>query len=411
MEVGGSQLNAVQLAGAIRDRGHQILVLSEMGPLVDKVRALRLEHFELPAQRRRPSLTVASLIRRLVDEHGVDIVHGYEWPPILDAFIGLGAFRRTSIVGTIMSKSVASFVPKSIPLTVGTEFIRQAAVADGFSNVSLIEPPVDTMADSPRIDGSGFRLQHGIKPDDVLIAMICRLVPDLKLEGLLSTCDAIRDLVLSGRTVRLLIVGDGRARDAVLQRAAAINAELGGDIILPVGEMADPSPAYAAADIMVGQGGSALRSAAFGKPLVVIGEDGFSEMLTPQSSVVFLQQGWYGLGAGSRGLGVPALYSALLHLVDSTEERRELGLFGRQLAEDRFSLDRAAELIEKIYLSAMLHRESAWRWATELAWSNVGLFTNKLNQKYRRWRGTVSTDDCNARDLISSVLTNGRPAR
>ena len=34
MEVGGSQLNAVQVAGAVRDRGHEVIVISEPGPLV-----------------------------------------------------------------------------------------------------------------------------------------------------------------------------------------------------------------------------------------------------------------------------------------------------------------------------------------------------------------------------------------
>lgn len=55
MEIGGSQLNAVQLAGAVRDRGHDVIVMSEPGPLVERVHDMRLPHIEIPLRRRRPS--------------------------------------------------------------------------------------------------------------------------------------------------------------------------------------------------------------------------------------------------------------------------------------------------------------------------------------------------------------------
>ncbi len=205
-----------------------------------------------------------------------------------------------------MSMSVASFLPRDVPLTVGTEFIRKAAMDSGHRQVELLEPPVDTNADNPAVDGSGFRANQGIHPNEVLFAMVCRLVPDLKLEGLLSACEAVCELAVAGRPVRLIIVGDGRARGEVEKRAAEVNASAGREVVLMTGEMADPAPAYAAADVVIGQGGSALRGMAFGKPLVVVGEEGFSELLTPES-LPFSGQGWYGLGPGSLGAGVPAL--------------------------------------------------------------------------------------------------------
>ena len=37
MEIGGCQLNAVETAGALRDRGHDVSVISAPGPLVELV--------------------------------------------------------------------------------------------------------------------------------------------------------------------------------------------------------------------------------------------------------------------------------------------------------------------------------------------------------------------------------------
>jgi glycosyltransferase involved in cell wall biosynthesis len=411
MEVGGSQLNAIQLAGAIRDRGHEIVVLSEPGPLVERVKNLALEHVELPSHRGRPSPKVIRIINDLVRRRDIDVVHGHEWPPIIESFLVQTLIHRTPVVGTVMSMSVAPFLPRSVPLTVGTELIRRSALAAGHRSVELLEPPVDTQADNPSVDGGSFRARHGVRPDEVLVAMVCRLVPDLKLEGLLSACDAVRELAVAGKQVRLMIVGDGRARSDVARRAADVNAAAGYEVVLLTGEMADPSPAYAAADVIIGQGGSALRGMAFAKPLVVIGEEGFSELLTPESASTFARQGWYGLGAGSLGTGAPALRKALEYLIDSLDMRRELGLFGRQLAEQRFSLVHAAEIVENMYVSAVQNPVLLKHLLPDLLHVTAGLVGNRFQRKYRQWLRPAATDDCNARDVIAAVFENGKDVK
>lgn len=410
MEVGGAQINAIQLAGAIRDRGHEVIVLSEPGPLVERVHRLDLEHVELPFRRSRPSPTVCGIISNQIARRKIDVVHGHEWPPIVEAFLGGTLIHRTPVVGTIMSMSVASFLPRSMPLTVGTELIRRSAIASGYRRAELLEPPADTQADHPSVDGAGFRAGLRIRPDEVIVAMICRLVPDLKLEGLLTACDAVRGLAIAGRPVRLVIVGDGPARDEVARRAAEVNAAAAYDAVVLVGEMADPSPAYAAADVIIGQGGSALRGMAFAKPLVVIGEAGFSELLTPESAPTFLRQGWFGLGAGSLGTGAPALLAALQRVVDSPGMRRELGLFGRHLVDQRFSLVRAAEVVENIYVSAIRKPLSSARLLPEAARVAVGAGGYSLRRKYQKWVGTAAADDQNSRGAIAAVFETNKDA-
>src|SRR5207237_10898328 len=74
----------------------------------------------------------------------------------------------------------------------------------------------------------------------------------------------------------LVIVGTGDAEDVVRRKAEAANRRLGRPAVVLVGPMNDPRPAYAAADLVLGQGGSAIRAMSFTKPLIVIGEKGFS---------------------------------------------------------------------------------------------------------------------------------------
>jgi glycosyltransferase involved in cell wall biosynthesis len=398
MEIGGSQLNAVQLAGAVRDRGHEVIVLSEPGPLVAKVEALGLEHIPIPLRRRQPSPEVLAKLVRTVQSRQIDVVHGYEWPPVIEAFFGPGLRLRTPVVGTVMSMSVVPFFPRTVPLVVGTEAIRSAALAAGHHRVTLLEPPVDTDTDNPSVSGAAFRVEHGIEPDAVLVAMVCRLVPELKLEGLLAACDAVGSLAAAGHNVQLVLVGDGRSRGEIAERAAKANALAGRTVVRLTGEVSDPRPAYAAADVIVGQGGSALRGMAFGKPLVVVGEQGFSSLLTQDTAPLFLQQGWYGLGGG----GVPELQGHLERLLSSPDTRSSLGAFARDLVVERFALKRAAGVQEHEYVSALNSRPAAASVAVELVRSGSGVFASKVRTKYQRWRGTVATDDANARPIVVS---------
>jgi glycosyltransferase involved in cell wall biosynthesis len=406
MEIGGSQLNAVELAGAVRDRGHEVVVFGEDGPLVDVVDQLGLPRITLPSGRRRPSSTTAGELRRLVRDRGLDILHGYEWPPGLETAAATYPYHTAAAVCTVMSMSVAPFLPRYLPLVVGTETLRRDTASRRPGPVHLIEPPVDVTANAPGHDTTAFRHAHGLAGHDpnrpqgtsVDLGVVCRLVPELKLEGLLTAVDVVGELART-RPVRLVITGDGGARSAVEERAAAANAAAGWRAVVLTGELRDPRPAYAAADIMLGMGGSALRALAFGKPLVVQGERGFWELLTRETCPLFLEQGWYGIGDGNgSGYGAARLRAALAPLVDDAGRRAELGAYGRELAVQRFSLDRAAGIQEEIYRTARATLAEHGRAAhgVAAARSATGVLGHKVRRKLQGLRGTRARDDFNA---------------
>lgn len=390
MEIGGSQLNAVELAAAVRDLGHEVVVLGESGPLVDTVRGLGLEYVPLPDQRRRPSLAVMAALVRLVRSRALDVVHGYEWPPAVEAFYGPHLRAGAAVVGTVMSMSVAPFLPRTMPLVVGTDDIRRRAFSAGHRNVTLLEPPVDTRANTPDHDGAAFRAAYGLNGAP-LVVVVSRLAAELKLEGLLAACAVVGELAREGVPLRLAVVGDGPARAAVEAAAARANAAAGARVVVLTGALPDPRGGYASADIVLGMGGSALRGLAFGKPLVVQGERGFWCLLTPESAPMFLRQGWYGVG----GDGEPALRAILRTLLADAGLRARLGEYGRRLVVERFSLDRAARLQEQVYAEAVARRRERGL-VVDAARAGLGVAAYTLRRRYQRLRGTAPVDDFNA---------------
>jgi hypothetical protein len=192
-----------------------------------------------------------------------------------------------------------------------------------------------------------------------------------------------------------LVVGDGSARNAVATAADVASAQAGHRVVHLIGELQDPRPAYAAADIVLGMGGSAIRGASFSKPLIVQGENGFWQTLTPQTAPAFLENGWYGLGPSTNGAreGAARLATLVRQLLDD-DRRSYLGRFGRELVESRFSLERAAIALEQIYCETLISPDQP---ALREVCSSV--FKAIRHQQERRFRSLltdVPVDDFNA---------------
>ena len=211
-------------------------------------------------------------------------------------------------------------------------------------------PPVDIRLNSP--DGQSaleFRKKFEIDEDDVLFVTVSRLVDWMKTESISRTMGAIRRLG-SDTNLRFVVVGDGPARLDLETLAAQINAELGRNAILFTGALLDPRPAYAAADVVIGMGGSALRGMAFEKPVIVVGERNFSALFSSQTREFFYAKGMYGEGDGRPGSDL--LVADMTRLVKSPEERRSLGQLARSFVEQHYSIDAIGRDLNDILVSA-----------------------------------------------------------
>jgi glycosyltransferase involved in cell wall biosynthesis len=394
LSIGGSQLNAVELAGAVARRGHDVTVFGRQGPLVDVVRAWGMRFEEAPESTRRPSLAVAGALVRLVERDGYDLVHGYEWPPVLEAFYGPYLRRGTAVVATVLSMSVPSFLPRVVPLIVGTRQLQEAAGARR-APVWVVEPPVDLAANAPSGDGGAFRKAYGLDPAMPLVVIVSRLAEQLKFEGLERAVTAVGTLA-ERVGCQLVIVGDGPMRSRLERQAEEINRRVGRRVVVLTGELLDPRPAYAAADVVLGMGGSALRAMAYAKPLIVLGEGGFSRTLDATTADLFLWQGFYGIGGRHGDLAVQ-----LLALLEDANLRTRLGAFSRQLVEEKFSLSAAAASLEAMYQEVLATRRT--RVVASAVACSLRLGWYKACRRFNRAIGNVATEDFNTRSVLERI--------
>jgi glycosyltransferase involved in cell wall biosynthesis len=198
------------------------------------------------------------------------VIHAYEWPPCLDAFYGAHLLGSVPIVCTVLSMGFTPLIPETVPLLMGTNELAEDVSRRWPGKVGVMEPPIDTDKDHPGIDGGAFRKEHGVGDDELLIVSVSRLSIDLKLDALKDAIDGVAE-VAGELPVRLILIGEGDAAAELGRRAGAVNAAAGRTVVELPGPLLDPREAYAAADVVVGMGSSALRAMAHGKPLLVQG--------------------------------------------------------------------------------------------------------------------------------------------
>jgi len=86
-----------------------------------------------------------------------------------------------------------------------------------------------------------------------------------------------------------------------------------------------------------------MRGMAFGKPVVVVGEQGFSALLTPETAETFYHTGMYGRGDGASDNA--RLVADIRSLAEQPERLAALGEFSREFVTRHLSLEATSALL------------------------------------------------------------------
>jgi glycosyltransferase involved in cell wall biosynthesis len=215
---------------------------------------------------------------------------------------------------------------------------------------TLISPPVDLALDAPNARRRArFRATWGVADDDLAVVWVGRLDEIMKGPAVRALLDAV-DLI-PDRRVRAVICGDGTAAAPLRARAAEINLHHGSARIVFTGAIAQPMDAYSAADVQVGMGSSAARGLAYGVPLVVVGERGWSQPFTPETAQTLLRDSFWSPREPEDDPAA-ALATHLLAVRDHPEHARSIGRFGRGFVGETFGLRAMAARLAEVYARA-----------------------------------------------------------
>jgi glycosyltransferase involved in cell wall biosynthesis len=352
LDLGGTQLNAVDFARAVEPLGYRSVLF---GPL-DTLPASGPDLFGVAAERgvdlRGYDRTAGVLSGRAqemaarADAIGADLVHVYgTWGEPRTAYWGPCRLGRRPFVHTVYEMSVSAEVHRHTSLVVGTRYLAEELVGRP-GPTAMISPPVDLAADAPNPElATEFRRQLGELGERFLVVVVSRLDQAMKAYPVEVAIEAMR--ALSGTGVALVVVGAGDREDRLRALAARVNQATGSEVVRFAGAMPDPRAAYAAADVVLGMGSSAARALAFGRPLIVQGEGGCPELFEPASADSLFRRSFWSLDR--RPSAAEELAGLIAALRGDPARLAELSEFGRAFATGSFGLAAMAERLASVY--------------------------------------------------------------
>src|SRR5688500_17915952 len=121
LDVGGSQVNAIELSEALRDlHGAEIVFFAEPGPMVRRLEENGLPYVAAPAAGVHPSRARIAALRDLVRQERPDVMHVWDWWQCVDAYSAVHIPMGVPMAVTDMCMNVTRLLPRELPTTFGT---------------------------------------------------------------------------------------------------------------------------------------------------------------------------------------------------------------------------------------------------------------------------------------------------
>jgi len=371
LESGGAEALAIDIAGALANRGHEshLVFLRGGGPFRSRVSgSVRCHDLARPRQDGSQAGRIAYFFgtaRRL------ELLLRSERIQVLQThlpkanFLGLGmayrgvcrvyptvhnnrefdyGFRVSSLKMRLRRSAYRQMVRRcaaviAVSAQVKASLASELGLTDsGVADVAVVPNAVPIAPPVSPAERQRIRAKWGLGDQEVLIAAAGRLTPQKNFEALVA---ALAEVGRSAPSWQCVVAGDGELRTALEQQIAGL--DLGARIRL-AGLVPDLPELMAAADLFCmtsrfeGLPLVLLEALAAGLPVVAFGIDGVADVVADGEQALLVAPG-----------DIHALSSALSTVLADAALRRRLGRSARALAEEKYGFPGLVDRLELVY--------------------------------------------------------------
>ena len=361
--IGGHVISTLTLAKALQAKGHEVYFGAGKGALVDEIKKQGIRYIEIPffLASFKKKYTYFSLlswitIKKVIDivktEH-IEIIHALDAPASIIAdfvTIAMGVPALTTVCG---GPGPVYPLPKFQKLIVFSEENKKKMIEDfkwKEENIVVIRNRIDFQG-SIKIDELEGSKYEWIKSSCKKIIMASRFDAE-KLSGIFYCINAIKNILQTNSNVALILIGDGSSFDKIKMYADEINNKIGRQGIILPGAIVNANVLLQYADIVLGIGRGALEGMFWGKPTIIVGENGFAGVV---EEGMVEELGYYNFsGRNLKGfVGYEKLEDKISQMLDNHLYALKVGMFGRQYLEQEFDIAQGVEMVEKIYANIL----------------------------------------------------------
>ena len=353
LNVGGISSYIMTVGSRLRERGHEVTVLSGGGELSEdfKKRGFKTVEFGIRTKNElHPKLFFAlPLILSFVKKEKFDVLHAHTRVTQVLAFF-VSKITRVPLVTTAHGFYKPRFFRRKFGCWGDRVIAISPMVAESLEQDHKLSPQrirvIQNAVDAPglkqhiaRENAGSLRRRYGAGKGDVVISAIGRLVQDKGHEFLI---EAVRDLKKSGVRVFLLILGDGRENQRLNQlidksrlrsSVRILSKERGVARVLAVTDIFVHPATY-----REGFGLSIAEAMIAGKPVIVTDIPAINRIVKDQYTGLVVEP-----------KSAVALETAIHFLIKNPDKMKRIAANGCRMAAELCSVDRMADEFEKLY--------------------------------------------------------------
>jgi glycosyltransferase involved in cell wall biosynthesis len=345
---GGQEMRILREAEGMRKRGHEIiLAVNAGGALIPRAKESGFLVYELPFKKAVAWKTIYTLVQ-ICKSHRIDLINTHS---SLDAWMGgiaakiakkkvirtrhLSTPIRQGLNSRLLYRTLADFV-----VTTSTPILTTIGKQAGLSSSRLKCIPTGIDPNALTVDplkATEFRASLGVGPSDILVGTACFVRSWKGIHDLLRAAVLLKER----KEIKWVVVGGGHVDD---YRSKIL--ELGLEkIVTFTGHLETPFSAIRAMDIFVllstaheGVSQASLQAAYLERPLVTTSIGGLPEVCLDEKTGLIVPP-----------LSPESVAKAVSKLIDNPRLRTQYGSQGKQLVEERFTLQRTLDEMEKVY--------------------------------------------------------------
>ncbi len=359
LEIGGAETHVVELVKELKRQGYDIIVASNGGVYEKELEQANIKHYKVPLNNRNPINFIKSyfMLKDIILKENIQLVHAHARIPGFICGLLHKKLKFTFVTTAhwvfftgMGLKYITNWGQKVIAVS---EDIKKYLIENYHTkeeNIFLTINGIDTEKFSPYTKATEIMQEFNIK-DEKVIVYVSRMDTD-RAKVAWELLDCVNELTKKIDKLKIIIVGDGNEYNSMVKRVDSINKSLGKKIIYMAGARTDVNKLVSVADVFIGVSRAALEAMAAGKAVIVAGNEGYIGAFDLTKLDNAIENNFTCRGNAQSNKDI--LLKDILYMFSLTaEQRNELGLLGRKVILDNYSVNKMANDCIKAYDAAL----------------------------------------------------------
>ena len=373
--LGGHVLSANTIAKEMMDSGVIPMFAGAEGVMTDEIRKkipftvvdIPVFHGSRQTYFTWKSFSAVSNLRRIIKSQKIELIHAFDARSYFHAYLA-GLLEGVPVLCTLCGGIDPYYnLPSAPVIIVFSEEQKQKMVKEfGWSpeNVEVVRTRLDLkqITSNDQLLTDDEAISFGLDPVLPKVMMISSF-DGTKIRSIHKVLDSVETLFEKNKKFQMVMIGGkGALHEEAMLRGSKICQHFGAKRIVFTGPVIGAYKLLQRADIVLGVGRSAFEGMAYGRPTLIIGENGFAGAVCPEDVEAIA---WYNFSGRNQYQDVSS--NVLVEQIDallSDEKRRlQLGKFAQKYVLSEIDVTQGAQRITDIYerMSAQNTQFQVWK--------------------------------------------------